>query len=138
MTIMQAFPDALRAKLTAVGFSFHGDALCLQSDPNLRGKYWYCWRGPLNDWTEAESSDSFDSMEAAIVGAVDVLAQWAMDAVLLDEREKATTLAALRHWQDEWSTLDLPGQFADYFVGGTNDIEPLDTDEIDDLCERLA
>jgi hypothetical protein len=60
----------------------------------------------------------------------------------VDERELATILAALRYWQrdgllsDEHGDLATPGPENDIATaGGTH--EPLDLDEIDELCERL-
>lgn len=60
----------------------------------------------------------------------------------VDEREFATILAALRYWQrdglsaDEHGDLATPGPENDVATdGGTH--EPLDLDEIDELCERL-
>lgn len=51
----------------------------------------------------------------------------------MDARETATVLAALRRWQLQ-SVLTHQGCSI-----ATNDgeFEPLDADEIDDLCERL-
>lgn len=60
----------------------------------------------------------------------------------VDERELATILAALRYWQrdglssDEHGDLATPGPENDIATdGGTH--EPLDLDEIDELCERI-
>jgi hypothetical protein len=50
----------------------------------------------------------------------------------LDARELSTVLAALRHFQRSTPEDDRAAwpQFGD-------DVEPLDNDEIDELCERL-
>jgi hypothetical protein len=60
----------------------------------------------------------------------------------VDAREFATILAALRYWQrdglatDEQGDLAAPGPENDVATdGGTH--EPLDLEEIDELCERL-
>jgi len=54
----------------------------------------------------------------------------------LTQRELATILAALRNWQDVTSDTggNDPRELSpDHFT----DCEPLDFDEIEDLCERL-
>lgn len=51
---------------------------------------------------------------------------------MLTDRELATVLAALRLWQVDTPHHD-PEDLADHFA----DVEPLDDDEINDLCERL-
>jgi hypothetical protein len=50
----------------------------------------------------------------------------------LSARELATVLAALRFWQDEMSPHP-GGCYPEHFEGTT----PLDSLEIDDLCQRL-
>jgi hypothetical protein len=52
----------------------------------------------------------------------------------LTDRELATVLAALRFWQDEMGPHPhASGCYPEHFDG----IEPLDAQEIDDLCDRL-
>jgi hypothetical protein len=55
-------------------------------------------------------------------------------AVRLTDRELATVLAALRQWQMDWEAD--PTELADspQFERG---VEPLNSEEIDDLCEKL-
>src|SRR5258708_694829 len=55
-------------------------------------------------------------------------------AMNLDPRKLATVLAALRLWQREFDT---PEEYLDAFPEHFEDYRPLDTDEIDELCERL-
>ncbi len=52
----------------------------------------------------------------------------------LTKREAAQVLAALRNWQEESAASDLADNFEAYFEGG----EPLSSEEIDALCERIA
>ena len=52
----------------------------------------------------------------------------------LNDRERATVLAALRYWQDEMSPHAPAATYPEHFAGG---VEPLTAGEIDDLCERL-
>lgn len=51
----------------------------------------------------------------------------------LTERELATVLAALRYWQDEMSPYASATAYPEHFDG----VEPLNSREIDDLCQRL-
>jgi hypothetical protein len=52
----------------------------------------------------------------------------------LNDRELAIVLASLRFWQDEMSPHPhASGCYPEHFDG----IEPLTSDEIDALCERL-
>lgn len=53
--------------------------------------------------------------------------------VVLDRRELATVLAALRFWQ---SAMHVPARFNVIATDG-DQIEPLTGDEIDALCERI-
>ena len=50
----------------------------------------------------------------------------------LSDRELATVLAALRYWQDEMAPYE-DGSTSEHF----QEVTPLTTKEIDDLCERL-
>lgn len=52
-----------------------------------------------------------------------------------NDRELATVLAALRHWQIQRDRY-IPGAHLDIATDG-GAFERLDDDEIDDLCERL-
>ena len=52
----------------------------------------------------------------------------------LSKREASHVLAALRNWQEESKTIDL----ADYFEAYFEQDEPLDSNEIDALCSRIA
>ncbi len=52
----------------------------------------------------------------------------------LTPKELATVLAALRYWQQDLNANDEP-PISEHFEDAG--VEPLDTDEIDDLCERL-
>jgi hypothetical protein len=52
----------------------------------------------------------------------------------LSKREVSQVLAALRNWQEESKTVDL----ADYFEAYFEQDEPLESDEIDALCSRIA
>ncbi len=52
----------------------------------------------------------------------------------LTDRELATVLAALRYWQDEMSPHASAAAYPEHFAKG---IEPLTTEEIDELCSRL-
>ncbi|MCI0457788.1 MAG: hypothetical protein L0Z62_12540 [Gemmataceae bacterium] len=52
----------------------------------------------------------------------------------LSDRELATVLAALRFWQDEMGPhAHAGGCYPEHFEG----TQPLDSREIDELCERL-
>ncbi|KKK52647.1 hypothetical protein LCGC14_3102800 [marine sediment metagenome] len=58
----------------------------------------------------------------------------------MDDREKATVLAALRHWQWTRSTIDQASERYGYLLniltdGGEHD--SLNNEEIDELCERI-
>ena len=50
---------------------------------------------------------------------------------MLNEKELATVLAALRYWQEDIK-MELR-EVSDHFI----DVKPLTNDEIDDLCEKL-
>ena len=50
----------------------------------------------------------------------------------LTERQLATVLAALRHWQRDLAEND-DGPISEHFI----DHAPLTVEEIDDLCEQL-
>jgi hypothetical protein len=52
----------------------------------------------------------------------------------LDKREALQLLAALRNWQEEMKSVDI----ADYFEAYFEEHEPLSSDEIDELCKRIA
>ncbi len=52
----------------------------------------------------------------------------------LSNREAAMLLAALRNWQEESRTVDL----ADFYEAYFEEHEPLDSSEIDGLCQRIA
>lgn len=53
-----------------------------------------------------------------------------------DEREIATILAALRYWQQNILDRGLyPENVSSHFDGGR--IDPLESEEVDELCERL-
>ena len=54
--------------------------------------------------------------------------------VRLSDRELATVLAALRHWQQNLADNENEIPVADHF---DDQITPLTVEEIDDLCERL-
>lgn len=51
----------------------------------------------------------------------------------LDERELATVLAALRHWQREITTKQRVESYPEHFA----EVTPLADEEIDGLCEAL-
>lgn len=51
----------------------------------------------------------------------------------MTDRELATVLAALRYWQQDLEANDAPPISADFFA----ECEPLTSEEIDGLCERL-
>ncbi|MCG9892581.1 MAG: hypothetical protein MH252_16105, partial [Thermosynechococcaceae cyanobacterium MS004] len=53
----------------------------------------------------------------------------------LTERELATILAALRHWQN--ALPEIAEAYADIATDGGR-FEPLSVDEIDDFCRRLV
>jgi hypothetical protein len=52
----------------------------------------------------------------------------------LNKREASQLLAALRNWQEEMKSVDI----ADYFEAYFEEHEPLSSDEIDELCKRIA
>jgi len=52
---------------------------------------------------------------------------------MITEQELATVLAALRYWQQDLEANDEPPISEEFFA----DSEPLTSDEIDGLCERL-
>jgi hypothetical protein len=108
-------------------------------------------RGPYEAWPAADGGD--DPTEWRIDrdrgnGTADIIA-WVYTeadasmiadalnrrdaAVALDERETGTVLAALRYWQAVGAP---PARFVDIADdGGT--LTPLDSGEIDALCERI-
>jgi hypothetical protein len=49
-------------------------------------------------------------------------------------REAALVLAALRNWQEESKTVDV----ADFFEAYFEEHEPLDSGEIDSVCNRIV
>jgi len=51
----------------------------------------------------------------------------------MTKRELATVLAALRYWQQDLEASDAPPISEEFFA----DCEPLTSEEIDELCERL-
>ena len=56
--------------------------------------------------------------------------------VSMTERELATVLAALRHWQRQECYAD--GGIPEHTIASDEgEHEPLDAQEIDELCERL-
>jgi hypothetical protein len=52
----------------------------------------------------------------------------------INKREAALLLAALRNWQDESASTNL----ADLYEGYFEEHEPLSSQEIDELCARIA
>ena len=54
--------------------------------------------------------------------------------VELSNREAALVLAALRNWQEEAQTTNLEDLFEAYFENE----DPLENDQIDALCQRIA
>lgn len=54
-------------------------------------------------------------------------------SVDLTRREVATILAALRYWQSNFNEKQLADIYADHFQSE----EPLDPEEIDNLCEII-
>ena len=54
--------------------------------------------------------------------------------VSLSKREASQVLAALRNWQEESQSVDL----ADYFEAYFEEHEPLESSEIDQLCQRIV
>jgi hypothetical protein len=52
----------------------------------------------------------------------------------LSKREASQVLAALRNWQEESQSVDL----ADYYGAYFEEHEPLDSREIDSLCQSIA
>jgi hypothetical protein len=52
----------------------------------------------------------------------------------IDNREASQVLAALRNWQEESKAVDL----ADYYEAYFEEHEPLSSEEIDALCQRIA
>lgn len=52
----------------------------------------------------------------------------------LSKREASQMLAALRNWQEESRSVDL----ADYYEAYFEEHEPLSSEEIDNLCARIA
>lgn len=54
--------------------------------------------------------------------------------VTLSKQEASLVLAALRNWQEEAQTVDL----ADYYEAYFEEHEPLEHEEIDALCRRIA
>ena len=51
----------------------------------------------------------------------------------MTNKELATVLAALRYWQQDLEANDAPPISEEFFA----DCEPLTSEEIDELCERL-
>jgi hypothetical protein len=51
----------------------------------------------------------------------------------MTKRELATVLAALRYWQQDLDASDSPPIDAEHFT----ECDPLSSEEIDELCERL-
>ena len=56
---------------------------------------------------------------------------------MFDEREAATLLAALRLWQRELLRNNVQGGEIYEIATNGEKVEPLDGDEIDDLCDRI-
>lgn len=58
-----------------------------------------------------------------------------MPTIELNPRELGTVLAALRYWQ----RMGLASSFCpeDDIATGAGNLDPLDADEIDELCERI-
>lgn len=54
----------------------------------------------------------------------------------LSNRELHTILAALRYYQVQCDTDDLPARMAD-LASNDGEVQPLDATEIDHLCERI-
>ena len=60
-----------------------------------------------------------------------------VETIALNERELATTLAALRYWQDTRANSPFRHSYNEYFGDDVKRIEPLNDSEIDSLCERI-
>ena len=56
--------------------------------------------------------------------------------LILNDAELATVLAALRYWQHVLPSEGLLHRFTDIASNG-GELEPLDPDDIDALCERI-
>ena len=63
------------------------------------------------------------------------------ESVIFSERELATVLAALRNFQQSYEDSDgdvIASQWPEHFADSDgNLIPPLDSSEIDELCERI-
>ena len=58
-----------------------------------------------------------------------------------DASETATVLAALRLFQKEFrdcEAKDIYDHFPDHFLSGDRMLEPLGTEDINELCERIS
>ena len=53
----------------------------------------------------------------------------------MNEKELATVLAALRHWQE--TTLENERMCYPHFLPAHKNINPMTDSEVDDLCEKL-
>jgi hypothetical protein len=70
--------EAVKARLVAVGFSFHSLADSRGNRavaPDHVGKHWWCWKGPDNAW-DVESGDSKDDEESAVIDALDAFMKY--------------------------------------------------------------
>ncbi|MDF5714463.1 MAG: hypothetical protein PUP93_11360 [Rhizonema sp. NSF051] len=54
----------------------------------------------------------------------------------LNQREIVTMLASLRMFQKEAKKLDMAEAYPDHFLQG--EVRPLTSDEIEQLCEKIA
>lgn len=84
---------------------------------------------------DLESDDAVEALSTAVRMAREILALQASPKQDIDQftaRESCTVLAALRYWQ---RTVEEPAEASpDHF----EDVEPLNDEEIDDLCERIT
>ena len=98
-------------------------------------------------WRKAADGDSGDEEnnagnELAHIAESYLRSTAAAPPLALDASELATALAALRLFQREYEDCSgdaIRADWPDYFPneGGSQEVSPLGTDDIDDLCERL-
>lgn len=65
---------AITTSLAGMGFTFHDNASPVKPPKGVKAvspdQFWYCWRGPLNDWDGTEPGPDQRTPEAAVVSAV--------------------------------------------------------------------
>lgn len=98
-------------------------------------KYWTDEMPDMSAMTTADAYDHLREHNPDFIDSCVITAHEGFAAIIVSDREHATILEALRHYEFDLDNRDgvEPGEIAT--EGGT--LEPLTVEEIDQLCERV-